>query len=84
MNLGLTIFGAQAPGSTFVNFLLEHCSDEQVVDSESWIMAIYKALYFPVLISCAIATAGYVIHWVMNGGDIDLGPPNARVGKPGH
>ena len=44
-------------------------------------MAIYKALYFPVLMSCAIVTAGYVMHWVMNGGDIDLGPPNARVGK---
>ena len=42
-------------------------------------MAIYKALYLPVLMSFAIVTAGYVMHWVMNGGDIDLGPPNARV-----
>ena len=44
-------------------------------------MAIYKALYFPVLMSCCIVTAGYAIHWIMNGGDIDLGPPNARVGE---
>ena len=80
----LTIIRAQALDSAFVNILLEHCSDERVVDSEQWIMAIYKALYFPVLMSCAIVTAGYVIHWVMNGGDIDLGPPNARVGKQGN
>ena len=44
-------------------------------------MWIYKALYFPVLLSCGIAAVGYVIHWVRNGGDIDLDPPNARVGK---
>ena len=44
-------------------------------------MAIYKAMYLPVLLHCCIVTAGYVIYWVMHGGDIDLGPPNARVGE---
>ena len=44
-------------------------------------MAIYKAMYLPVLLHCCIVTAGYVIYWVMQGGDIDLGPPNARVGE---
>ena len=43
-------------------------------------MLIYKALFFPVLLS--IVAVGYLIHWVLNSDDIDLGPPNARVGKP--
>jgi hypothetical protein len=42
-------------------------------------MLIYMKLYFPVLLSAGILTAGYAIHWIMNGGGIDLGPPNARV-----
>ena len=42
-------------------------------------MLIYMTLYFPVLLSCGIVTAGYVVHWVLNGGGIDLGPPNARL-----
>ena len=42
-------------------------------------MAIYKALYFPVLLSCCIVAAGYAIHWILHGGDIDPGPPNAPV-----
>ena len=49
---------------------------------EEQCMLIYKALYFPVLLSCCLPTVGYVIYWILNGGDIDLGPPNARVGKP--
>ena len=42
-------------------------------------MQLYMQLYFPVLLSCGLATAGYVLFWVMNGGGIDPGPPNARV-----
>lgn len=44
-------------------------------------MAIYKAMYFPVLLHCAIVTAAYVIYRLTNGGDIDLGPPNAHEGR---
>ena len=39
----------------------------------------YMYLYLPLLFSAAIITAGYVIAWVLNGGGIDPGPPNARV-----
>ena len=39
----------------------------------------YMYFYLPLLFSAAIVTAGYAIAWVLNGGDIDLGPPNARV-----
>ena len=40
-------------------------------------MAIYKALYFPVLLTCCFVTLGYWLPRLF-GGDIDLGPPNAR------
>ena len=37
-------------------------------------------LYLDVLFSACIVTAGRVIFWVMNSGDIDPGEPNASVG----
>ncbi len=42
-------------------------------------MALYAKMYLPVLFSFGIITAGYVVLWVMNGGGIDPGPPNARL-----
>jgi hypothetical protein len=42
-------------------------------------MALYMKMYFPLLISSCIVTAGYVLAWINNGGGIDLGPPNARL-----
>jgi hypothetical protein len=42
-------------------------------------MLLYMKMYFPVLLTCGIVTAGYVLVWVSNGGGIDPGPPNARV-----
>jgi hypothetical protein len=42
-------------------------------------MAIYIHMYLPVLMICALVTAGYVILWTLTGGDIDLGPPNVRA-----
>lgn len=42
-------------------------------------MHIYMYMYFPVLITACIATAGCVVAWALNGGGIDPGPPNARI-----
>jgi hypothetical protein len=42
-------------------------------------MQIYMHLYMPMLMSAAIATAGYALMWLMGGGGIDLGPPNAKL-----
>jgi hypothetical protein len=42
-------------------------------------MLLYMKMYLPVLLTCCIITVGYVVMWVLNGGDIDLGSPNARV-----
>jgi hypothetical protein len=42
-------------------------------------MAIYMHLYLPVLVTCGLMTAAGVVNWMMNSGDIDLGPPNARI-----
>lgn len=44
-------------------------------------MLLYMKLYLPVLLSCGIITVGYVVFWVLNGGGIDPGPPNAHVGS---
>ena len=41
-------------------------------------MFLYMKLYFPVLLTCCIVTAAYVLFWVSHGGGIDPGPPNAR------
>ena len=40
-------------------------------------MAIYKLLYCPVLKTCCLITLGYWLPRLF-GGDIDLGPPNAK------
>jgi len=42
-------------------------------------MQLYMHMYLPLLFSACIITAGFVIAWVMNGGNIDPGPPNARL-----
>jgi len=42
-------------------------------------MAVYIKMYLPVLITCAMITAAYVLLLISNGGGIDPGPPNARV-----
>jgi hypothetical protein len=36
-------------------------------------------MYLPVLFSFAIVTAGYAVLWMLNGGGIDPGSPNARL-----
>jgi hypothetical protein len=36
-------------------------------------------MYLPLLFSAAIVTAGYVVWWVLNGGGLDPGPPNANA-----
>jgi len=41
-------------------------------------MAVYKALYFPVLMTCCFVTLGYWLPRLFGGG-IDLGPPNAKI-----
>ncbi len=41
-------------------------------------MFLYVHMYMPVLFTSCIVTAGYVVAWVLNGGGIDPGPPNAR------
>ena len=45
-------------------------------------MLLYMKMYLPVLLTCCIITVGYVVMWVLNGGDIDPGSPNARVDLP--
>jgi len=40
-------------------------------------MAVYKLLYFPILMTCCLVTLGYWLPRLF-GGDIDLGPPNAK------
>ena len=42
-------------------------------------MLLYMKMYLPVLITCGIITAGYVVLWMLNGGGIDPGQPNARL-----
>jgi hypothetical protein len=42
-------------------------------------MHLYTYAYMPLLFSAGIVTAGYAVLWVLNGGGIDPGPPNARV-----
>jgi hypothetical protein len=44
-------------------------------------MRLYIYMYFPMLMSACIITAGFVVAWLWNGGGIDPGPPNARVGS---
>jgi hypothetical protein len=44
-------------------------------------MHLYMQLYMPVLLSACFVTAGYVVAWMLNGGGIDPGPPNAYVGS---
>ena len=41
-------------------------------------MHLYMHMYMPLLISAGLATAGYALALLMGGGNIDLGPPNAR------
>ncbi len=41
-------------------------------------MHLYMQMYLPLLFASCIVTAGYVVAWVLNGGGIDPGPPNAR------
>jgi hypothetical protein len=43
------------------------------------IMLLYMKMYLPVLITCCIITAGYVVLWMLNGGGIHPGQPNARL-----
>lgn len=42
-------------------------------------MRLYMYMYLPLLFSAAIVTAGYVVAWMLGGGGIDPGPPNAKV-----
>jgi hypothetical protein len=41
-------------------------------------MSLYMQMYMPLLLTCCIVSAGYVVARVLNGGGIDPGPPNAR------
>jgi hypothetical protein len=42
-------------------------------------MHLYTHLYLPLLLSACIVTAGYVVAWLLDGGGIDPGQPNARM-----
>ena len=42
-------------------------------------MFLYMKLYLPLLITCGIIIAGYVVLWMLNDGGIDPGQPNARL-----
>jgi hypothetical protein len=37
-------------------------------------------LYLPVLLTFAAVTLAAVVWWMFNGGNIDPGEPNARIG----
>jgi hypothetical protein len=46
--------------------------------ARSAVMSLYMQMYMPLLLTCCIVSAGYVVARVLNGGGIDPGPPNAR------
>lgn len=56
---------------------ISHC----LIIQEKRAMHLYMQLYMPVLLSACFVTAGYVVAWMLNGGGIDPGPPNAYVGS---
>ena len=58
--------------------LWERALAERVFLSEEHVMGIYQALYLPLLMTCCFVTVGYWLPRLF-GGDIDLGPPNART-----
>lgn len=42
-------------------------------------MSLYIYMYMPLLITAGIVTAGYALAYILGGGGIDPGAPNARV-----
>ena len=58
-------------------FLVNRVSQAPYLEEES--VSLYVHLYLPVLLTSCIVTAAYVVRWMIGGGDIDPGPPNARV-----
>jgi ABC-type transport system involved in cytochrome bd biosynthesis fused ATPase/permease subunit len=59
--------------------LLWHLSATLVFTEKASAMQIYMHMYLPLLFSACIVTAGYVVAWILSGGGIDPGPPNARL-----